>query len=189
MDDDTRTPSPRGTPRPPTTLEPSGLEALLLRILTRVERTLLYVVAFVLLAVAGAIVVMMFATAISASASWADTVIGILEELLLVLIVIEIFVTVQTHLKGRHLQADPFIIVGVIAVVRHILSVVVRLSVTMTAEQSREEFTELAVYAGVTLVLVLALALARWSKRRPAPGSRPRRADRQDSRDRRPPPS
>ncbi|WP_433354710.1 phosphate-starvation-inducible PsiE family protein [Microtetraspora malaysiensis] len=190
MDDETRTPSPRGTPRPPTALEQSELEARLLRILTRIERALLYVVAFVLLCVAGGIMVMMFVTAISASASWADTVSVILEELLLVLIVVEIFVTVQMHLKGRHLQVDPFIIVGIIAVVRHVLSVVVRLKVTMTAQQSREQFTELAVYAGVTLVLVLALALARWSKRTSAhrSGSRPRRPNR-DSGDRSPPPS
>ncbi|WP_433224669.1 phosphate-starvation-inducible PsiE family protein [Microtetraspora malaysiensis] len=191
MDDETRTPPLRGRPRPPSALAQSDLEALLLRILTRIERALLYVVAFVLLCVAGGIVVMMAVTAISASASWADTVSVILEELLLVLIVVEIFVTVQMHLKGRHLQVDPFIIVGIIAVVRHVLSVVVRLKVTLTAQQSREQFTELAVYAGVTLVLVLALALARWSKRTSArrSGSRPQSPDRRGSWNRSPPPS
>ncbi|MCC5578766.1 phosphate-starvation-inducible PsiE family protein [Microtetraspora sp. AC03309] len=171
MDDETRASAPGGRPRPPARIARSRLESLLLRVLTRVERALLYVVAFILLAIAGGVVVMMFVTAIQTPASWGDTAIALLEELLLVLIVIEIFVTVQTHLEGGHLQVEPFIIIGVIAVVRHILSVVVRLSVTMTPEQTREEFTELAAYAGVTFVLVAALALARWSKRASRPGS------------------
>ncbi|WP_067185443.1 phosphate-starvation-inducible PsiE family protein [Microtetraspora niveoalba] len=172
MGDETRTPAPDDTPGPPATIARSGLESLLLRILTRVERALLYVVAFILLAIAGGIVVMTFATAARTSANWSDTTVALLEELLLVLIVIEIFVTVQTHLRGGHLQVEPFIIIGVIAVVRHILSVVVRLSVTMTAEQARDEFTELAAYAAVTFVLVAALTLARWSKRAAHHGSR-----------------
>jgi uncharacterized membrane protein (DUF373 family) len=85
--------------------------------------------------------------------------------LLLVLIILEIFVTVLAHLEGGRLQLEPFIIVGVIAVVRHILSVVVRLAVSMTVAESRAQWIELAVYAGVAFLLVAALAIARWSQR------------------------
>lgn len=98
----------------------------------------------------------------------AEKIIIILEELLLVLIVLEIFVTVQTHLEGGRLQLEPFIIVGIIAIIRHILSVVVRLTIPVNPAESRQQLTELAIYAGSAFILVAALALTRWSRRRPA---------------------
>jgi phosphate-starvation-inducible protein E len=79
----------------------------------------------------------MWITVAQSSGSWTTKTITVIEELLLVLIILEIFVTVLAYLEGGRLQLEPFIIVGVIAVVRHILSVVVRLAVSMTAAESR----------------------------------------------------
>jgi uncharacterized membrane protein (DUF373 family) len=92
------------------------------------------------------------------------------EELLLVLTILEIFVTVLTHLLGGRLQLEPFIIVAVIAVVRHILSIVVRLAIpgAPTPTPSRFGLTELAVNAGVSFLLLVALALNRWTQLRHA---------------------
>jgi uncharacterized membrane protein (DUF373 family) len=101
-------------------------------------------------------------------ASWPERFVVVLEELLLVLIILEIFVTVLTHLQGGRLQLEPFIIVAVIAVVRHILSIVVRLAIPGAPVQSRFGLTELAANAGVAFLLVAALALNRWSQRRPS---------------------
>ena len=92
--------------------------------------------------------------------------IGILEEMLLVLIIVEIFITVQAHLHGRRLRLEPFIVVGIIALIRHILSTVVRLSVPETPAQTHQRLTELAVDGGAAFLLVLALALNRWSQHR-----------------------
>ena len=58
---------------------------------------------------------------------------------------------------------EPFLLVGVIAVVRHILPIVVRLAVIQTPAEARTRLVELAVDAGVVLALVAALVLNRWS--------------------------
>jgi uncharacterized membrane protein (DUF373 family) len=140
------------------------LDQKVLRFLAWTERVLLYLVSLMLLAVGAAIIVFMCVTVAQSSGTWTSKTIIIIEELLLVLIVLEIFITVLTHLEGGRLQLEPFIVVGVIAVVRHILSVVVRLAVSMTAAESRAQWIELAVYAGVAFLLVAALAVARWSQ-------------------------
>ncbi|MBF8190581.1 phosphate-starvation-inducible PsiE family protein [Nonomuraea sp. K274] len=142
--------------------------------LVAAEHGILYLVSFVLLALGVGILVLMILMIVQGGASGAEKIIGILEELLLVLIVLEIFVTVQTHLSGGRLQLEPFIIVGIIAIIRHILSVVVRLTIPAipaNPAESRQQLMELVVYAGSAFILVAALALARWSQRRPAPSA------------------
>lgn len=141
-------------------------DTLLLRILARAEYLLLYLVSLALLAVGGGVLVLAALEAIHTDRAWTERFIVFLEELLLVLIIVEIFVTVQTHLAGGRLQLEPFIIIGIIALVRHILSIVVRLAVPETAAQTRIRLTELAVDAAAAFLLVAALALARWSLRR-----------------------
>ncbi|GAB3143052.1 phosphate-starvation-inducible PsiE family protein [Microbispora hainanensis] len=142
------------------------LDVRLLKALAAAERVILYVVSAALLAIAAGIVIMLFTMVVSGSEDWTEKIVVVIEDLLLVLIVLEIFATVLTHLEGGRLRLEPFIIVGIIAVVRHIMSVVVRLTVSMTATESREQFTEMAVYAGVAFLLTSALALARWSQSR-----------------------
>jgi uncharacterized membrane protein (DUF373 family) len=143
----------------------------LLAILVAAEHGILYLVSFALLALGVGILALLTLTIVQGGASGAEKIIVILEELLLVLIVLEIFVTVQTHLAGGRLQLEPFIIVGIIAIIRHLLSVVVRLTISVNPAESRQQLTELAIYAGSAFVLVAALALARWSHRRPAPSA------------------
>lgn len=140
----------------------------LLAILAAAEHGILYLVSFALLALGAGILVLMILTVVQKGASGAEKIFVILEELLLVLIVLEIFVTVQTHLAGGSLQLEPFIIVGIIAIIRHILSVVVRLTIPGDLAESRQQLMELVVYAGSALMLVAALALVRWSQRRSA---------------------
>ncbi|WP_433514378.1 phosphate-starvation-inducible PsiE family protein [Nonomuraea sp. CA-143628] len=140
----------------------------LLAMLAAAEHGILYLVSFALLALGVGILALMILTVVQGGASGTEKIIVILEELLLVLIVLEIFVTVQTHLAGGSLQLEPFIIVGIIAIIRHILSVVVRLTIPGNLAASRQQLMELVVYAGSALMLVAALALVRWSQRRPA---------------------
>ncbi|WP_344941810.1 phosphate-starvation-inducible PsiE family protein [Sphaerisporangium flaviroseum] len=143
----------------------NGSQQKMLRFLVWAEGVVLYLVSLMLLVVAAAVIVLMWITVAQSSGPWTTKIVIVIEELLLVLIILEIFVTVLAHLEGGRLELEPFIIVGVIAVVRHILSVVVRLAVSMTAAESRAQWIELAVYAGVALLLVAALAVARWSQR------------------------
>src|SRR5690606_6919850 len=158
-------PAPAGIPRRPG-------NSRLLAMLTAAEHGILYLVSFALLALGVGILALMTLTIVQGGISGAEKIIIILEELLLVLIVLEIFVTVQTHLEGGRLQLEPFIIVGIIAIIRHILSVVVRLTIPVHPAESRQQLTELAIYAGSAFILVAALALTRWSRRRPtSPGT------------------
>lgn len=140
-------------------------DTMLVRILFGVERALLYVVATTLLALGLGIVGIEVDAVIRSNASWSERFISVLEGLLLTLIVVEIFVTVMAHIRGARLRLEPFIVVGIIAVVRHILGIVIRLSVPKTATESQAQLVELAINAGAALVLVAALALARWSQR------------------------
>ena len=140
-------------------------EPLLLRLLAVTESGLLYVVSVVLLVVGVGVLGQAVLDAVVTDVAWTERFLRVLEELLLVLIVIEIFITVQAHLHGGRLQLEPFIIVGVIAVVRHILSIVVRLSIPETTTETRDRLLELGVDAVAAFVLVLALVLVRWSAR------------------------
>src|ERR1700730_10664444 len=142
------------------------LEAVALRLLVGAEHALLYLVSVILLIAGGGILVVTGLTVAHSHHSWAERFVTTLEGLLLVLIVLEIYVTVLTHLEGGRLLLEPFLIVGVIAVIRHILSIVVRLTLpAVQPAESRDQLIELAVYAGVVFVLVAALAVSRWTRR------------------------
>jgi uncharacterized membrane protein (DUF373 family) len=146
----------------PPSADPRGV---LLRLLSATESALLYLVGLVLLAVAAGVLGIALLDAVRGDIPWTQRLVKVLEELLLVLIILEVFVTVKAHLEGGRIQLEPFIIVGIIAIVRHILSIVITLSFPETADQSRQRLTELAVDTGAALVLVIALGISRWSAR------------------------
>jgi uncharacterized membrane protein (DUF373 family) len=137
------------------------------RLLVMAEHLLLYVAAFALL-VTGAVVLV--ASAIAAvlhpHPTWTERMVTSVEGVLLFLIIMEIFITVLTHARGGRIQLEFFIVIGVIALVRHILSIVVRLTIPASPSASRQRLLDLAVDAGAALVLVVALAIARGSARR-----------------------
>jgi uncharacterized membrane protein (DUF373 family) len=137
-----------------------------IRLLVRLEHVLLYTVAFGLLVVGAAVLVSSTASAILQHASWTGRLITCVEGILLFLIIMEIFMTILTHARGGRIQLEFFIVIGVIALVRHILSVVVRLTIPTSPPASRQQLWDLAVDAGAAFVLVVALAIARWSARR-----------------------
>jgi phosphate starvation-inducible membrane PsiE len=137
-----------------------------IRLLVKLEHVLLYIVAFGLLVVGAAVLVASTASAILQHASWTGRLITSVEGILLFLIIMEIFITIVTHARGGRIQLEFFIVIGVIALVRHILSVVVRLTIPTAPPATRQQLLDLAVDAGAAFLLVLALAIARWSARR-----------------------
>ncbi|WP_345360680.1 phosphate-starvation-inducible PsiE family protein [Actinoallomurus liliacearum] len=141
-------------------------DAIAIRLLVGLEHVLLYVVAFGLLVVGAAVLASSAASAILQHASWTARLITSVEGILLYLIIMEIFITILTHARGGRIQLEFFIVIGVIALVRHILSVVVRLTIPTSPPASRQQLWDLAVDAGAAFVLVVALAIARWSARR-----------------------
>jgi uncharacterized membrane protein (DUF373 family) len=136
------------------------------RLLLSLEHVLLYFVAFDLLVVGAAVLVSSTSSAILQHASWTGRLITSVEGILLFLIIMEIFITILTHARGGRIQLEFFIVIGVIALIRHILSVVVRLTIPTSPPASRQQLWDLAVDAGAAFILVAALAIARWSARR-----------------------
>ena len=84
--------------------------------------------------------------------------INLLDRILLVLILVEIVHTVVLSLQAHHLVAQPFIIVGLVAVIRRILVV---LSGTGTVPTP-----ELALLIAMIFVFVAALLAVNWFDRR-----------------------
>ena len=89
---------------------------------------------------------------------FATVVTNAVNGVLFVVIVLEIFRTLVAHLEGGGFQLRPFLIIGVISAVRHIL-LVGALSLSNNSTIFNHTEIELGVNAGVALVLVIALVL------------------------------
>jgi uncharacterized membrane protein (DUF373 family) len=93
--------------------------------------------------------------------------------MLLVLMMVELAYTVLVSLSGAVLAAEPFLIVGLIAVIRRLLVITIgdvapNSSGNDTASHTGTQPIELAVLTGVVLVLVLSIVLLRrrWNEPR-----------------------
>jgi uncharacterized membrane protein (DUF373 family) len=130
----------------------------LLKILTLTEDVVYLGVALVLIGVAVAALYNTVHDLLSSNSTFAQTVTAGVNGVLFVVIVLEIFRTVLAHLEGGGFQLRPFIIIGIISAVRHIL-LVGALAVSNENRQFNHAQIELGVNAGVALVLVVALVL------------------------------
>jgi len=90
-----------------------------------------------------------------------------INDILFVVIILEIMRTVIVRFTDGIFQLDNFLIIGVIAAVRHILTV--GASLTMQEQKSTEYFnralTEMGVNTGIVLALVFALFLSRAARK------------------------
>jgi uncharacterized membrane protein (DUF373 family) len=85
-----------------------------------------------------------------------------LDLVLLVLMIVELAYTVVLSLRGNVLQAEPFLIVGLIAVIRRILVITVNEAQhSAAAASSAAVLQELEVLTAVTAVLVVSIAVLR----------------------------
>jgi len=93
--------------------------------------------------------------------SFAERVTAVINSVLFVIIVMEILRTVVAHFDDAGLQLKPFLIIGIISAVRHILTVGARESLGATEDAShfRQAQMELGVNAAVVLALVVGLVL------------------------------
>ena len=93
----------------------------------------------------------------------ANRVINGLNGVLFVVIVLELMTTVVAHFEHAGFQLEPFLIIGIISGVRHILTVGARLSLAerLTGTDFRQSQIELGVEAAVVLGLGIALFLVR----------------------------
>jgi uncharacterized membrane protein (DUF373 family) len=83
-----------------------------------------------------------------------------LDVILLVLMVVELAYTVLLSLRGSVLMAEPFLIVGLIAVIRRILVITVG-EVGPSGSSVSRNATELGILTGVVIVFVFSIFLLR----------------------------
>lgn len=135
----------------------------LTRAIDQAERAVYYVAAAFLLVT----IVLVFVAAVSDvlavfEAGLLETSLAVLDSVLLVFIFAELLSTISTIVREREIVAEPFLLIGIIAVVRRILSV------TVSIEESlgTPSFDDLIVELGVLTALVVALSVALYFTRK-----------------------
>ena len=131
-----------------------------MRPLVWAEDLLHYVVSIVLLATAIIVMINSVVSAIDDHSDLAHAIPALIDSVLFVIIVLEIFTTVLAHFRDGSLQLQPFLIIGIISAVRHILVVGARSSLEKSgAESFTNTMVELGVNVMIAVVLVVALVL------------------------------
>jgi uncharacterized membrane protein (DUF373 family) len=135
----------------------------LLQGLATIEDLVYVGVALVLIGIAAAGLWETVDTMLNSGATFLTAVTNAVNGLLFVVIVLEIFRTLVAHLEGGGFQLRPFLIIGIISAVRHVLLV----GAQSLSNESNTAFNhaqiELGVNAAVALVLVIALVLLQRS--------------------------
>jgi uncharacterized membrane protein (DUF373 family) len=124
----------------------------------RLEELAHYLIALVLLAVAGIVLYRTGVHLVTNRHHFAVQVTTAINDVLFVVIVLELLRTVVAHLETDDFQLNSFLIIGIISAVRHILGVGARL--TLTGEKTEAQFDHAQIELGVSAGVVLALAVS-----------------------------
>jgi uncharacterized membrane protein (DUF373 family) len=92
-----------------------------------------------------------------------ETTLAILDRVLLITIFVELLITIEIIVRERQLVAEPFLLIGLVAVVRRILLVTAEAGQSL---QEPEKFLNLVTELGVLTALVFSLAAALYVARR-----------------------
>jgi uncharacterized membrane protein (DUF373 family) len=134
-----------------------------LAVLDLLEDVVQFVVAAVLTVVAMVVLYQTVADFFRSTQPFPSRITDVTNGVLFVIIILEILTTVMAHFDYGGFQLKPFLIIGIISAVRHILTVGAQESL-VGAESSvafRRAQTSLGVNAAVVLSLVLGLILVR----------------------------
>jgi hypothetical protein len=149
----------------------SSLTRIGVRYLRLVERLIFFVIGAMLFAAALTLLaralVVLWALVISPSDHMMEAGASFLDVVLLVLMVVVLAYTVVLSLRGVVLSAEPFLIVGLIAVIRRILVITVGdVQGGHTSSQlSQNSAIELAILTGVVLAFVASITMLRSRQR------------------------
>jgi uncharacterized membrane protein (DUF373 family) len=86
-------------------------------------------------------------------------IIGVLDQLLLILLIVELLYTLQVSFREHALVPEPFLLVGLIAVIRRVLVVTAELG-RVTASGGAEAVYPFIWELGVLAILVISLAVS-----------------------------
>ena len=142
--------------------EPPVRELRLAEILGLSERIVYYVAALALLVTAG----MLFVSAGDSilrvpEVGPLETALEVLDRVLLIFIFAELLGTISTIVREREVKAEPFLLIGLIAVVRRILGVTVSIEQSLGTPEFNSLLLELGVLTGLVLTLTTALYFTR----------------------------
>jgi uncharacterized membrane protein (DUF373 family) len=135
------------------------LPELVRRAFVLVEDAIYVLVAGVLMALAAVLLYRTVADALTSDQSFSATITTAVNGVLFVVIVLEIYRTVVAHLEGGGFQLRPFLVIGVISAVRHILLIGAQSLSSAQGKVFAHAQIELGVNAAVALGLVVALVL------------------------------
>jgi uncharacterized membrane protein (DUF373 family) len=134
-----------------------------LRLIDLLEDAVHYFVIILLLIIAGVVLFHTATEMFHAHRDYAQRVIDGIDGVLFVVIIMELLHTVVAHFNSDDFQLQPFLIIGIISGVRHLLSVGAHL--TLGSSLSHDAFNrsqiELGVSTGVDVALAIALVLIR----------------------------
>ena len=136
------------------------------RFIELAERVVYYGAALFLLVT----IVMVFLSVIAglrdvAEAGLLQTALEILDKVLLIFIFAELLSTISTTIREREITAEPFLLIGLIAVVRRILAVTVSIEQALGTPRFQDLLLELGVLTALVITLSIALYFTRRSER------------------------
>jgi uncharacterized membrane protein (DUF373 family) len=129
-----------------------------LRLIDLLEDAVHYLVVILLLVIAGVVLYHTSTEMFHAHRSYATRVVDGIDGVLFVVIIMELLHTVVAHFNSEDFQLQPFLIIGIISAVRHLLSVGAHL--TLGTSQGHDAFNRSQIELGVSTGVVVALALA-----------------------------
>ncbi len=144
--------------------KPIVLDDLPARVLERAERLIFFAIGAMLFL--GAVALVLKSTLLLGAMLTSPDALAsggkFLDFVLLILMLVELAYTVTLSLRGQVLKAEPFLIVGLIAVIRRILVITVGdVSNGTTGVQPGQSATDLAILTGVVFAFVLSIFLLR----------------------------
>src|SRR5664280_2474717 len=154
--------------RPTVANEPSNRDIQSLRADSIVRWIIIgveYAILASLLLVAGVVLVHSVDTFLRYGRNFSDAVVQAIDGILVVIITLDIAHTVFGHLRTSVFPLKPFIVIGILAGVRDILSASARLTLTssLTQREFYDTLISLGVGVGVVVFLLLGLLILRFS--------------------------
>lgn len=132
--------------------------AVLVRVVRRLGDVLQLLIGSLLLVIAAVVLIRTGSDLATNSGQFALRITDAINGVLFVVIILELLETVMSHFEGGGFQLQPFLVIGIISAVRHILTVGARLS--LLGEGTYEVFKRAQLELGVNATVVVALALA-----------------------------
>jgi uncharacterized membrane protein (DUF373 family) len=137
----------------------SALDVVADRVILAAITVIEYAIVVSLLTVSAVVLVRTISQFLRASEPLADSVVGAIDGILVVIILLDIVHTVFRHLRNAAFPVRPFLVIGILAAVRDILSASATLTLSSHLSTSSTDTTLLELGVGVGVVVALLFGL------------------------------